>query len=971
MMTCLRPGCNNPLNTGKHYCSNTCSALMRGKKSKSGQMTVYKNIPESVHKMILENVGDNSDLVLREISLLLEEETSDGTPVPPLMNKGLTMGDWTLSIDGRNYRPYEALSYEKIRDMLRCGAVKFALEMKIAGVAAPFRVDTGWVIHSPDQELADVTEANLKRILPRMVMDILYSALAYGVSFQELVWERKTKYELGLSSSKSGITSYIVSKVPNSVNPETVLAILREKDGTFNGFEQRATQFYATSPDGKIKVEREAALVIPYNGRFRNLWGESFLLPIYPLWFWYEVVMRSMVRYMHRMATPVTVVKAPGKGKVNKPGTTTQVNPMVLGLAIAGNAANSNALVIPSDVDPETKQPLWDIFYLKADAPTQPFIDVLEFLTQSMLRAALSGDRAMTQPAEGNGSDLGPTHAAFTQLHNELILDQILMFLNQYFLPLYSLYNKGQQGPPVFLETQGLDPLERDNMFKLMGIAGNSQVFQEFFYYVDWKRMAEANSVPVLSDEDVAKRKEQLNQEALDKQEAFQEVQAKFAPAQKPGGIKDQAKPPEKQANAKLEKTDLDHYYEYVGKILSGEPVPIMLTMDEIEIIAEHRGWSEETIKLFNDAHDRLGRFATKSGSGGAGQTVTEQGSSASVTTASGSKLVDVDTKDEAIVRLKKNKSGTILKVGAGLLGIGILGGVGLALLSKGDDDETVLGHGDNVNDLIEKGLIDPSVVEQHKEGAPTSHEHPHTGEVGLPEGDLPINTTFPAFNSSQESADYIAQKLQEQGIDIDPSSITINESGQLSAGGTYDPILNTLQLKPNVVEGLKNGDPNAVGVLTHELLHSNQDPGTSFALNIASGLDNNFKVSYIEGQNELLNRVAMSKMSGSEFQGWAYTNETQTMAGVYQALGQKTGQNSIDLLKETHKGAFDATTQYQEVVMKVFPNRVQAPIIGPTGSPTYQTFPSIQEMETWLREDYGINSEEALQEILDQAVSQ
>lgn len=876
MMNCLRPGCGNELKSGRKYCSPGCSA--KDRKRVSGEIVStsksYPNVPDNVASLVLEHGG--SDIILNEINMLLEEEKDSGIPMPPLMNTGMTLGDWTLSMDGRDYRPYDALSFLKIRDMLRCGAVKFALEMKIAGVASPFRTDTGWVVHSPDKELSDVVESSLRKILLKTVTDILYSSLAYGVSFQELVWERKTKYELGLSDTKDEMVNYVVPKVPNSVNPETVKDILREpKTGKFLGFEQTRTQVWNTGVS-PIKVEGEAALVIPYNERFRNLWGESFLLPLYPLWFWYEVIMRSMVRYMHRMATPVTVVKAPGKGKVNKPGTTTPVNSMMLGLAIAGNAANSNALVLPSDVDPETKQPLWDIFYLSHNESTQPFIDILEFLTQSMLRAALSGDRAVSQPMAGVGSKgLGEVHAAFTQLHNELILDQILMFLNFYFLPLYSLYNKGKNGPPVWLETQGLDPLERDNMFKLMGIAGNSQVFQEFFYLVDWKRMAESNSIPVLSEEERDALKAKLDEEALDKQEKFQEVQAKFGPAQKPGGTKDNARPPEQKANAKLEN---DMYWQAVEKVMNGEPVPIVLSVDELQLIAEHRGFSAESLKLFSKGsfdedkvkRDSGGRFSKK------------EDTKAKLTSLA-EKISDEESRQRA-----------------------------MELINKAD-----------LSNLSPEQIVNTELA------------------LGL------FGVTKP-YSSIDDAYKDIRSRLEEMGITgmQDISSIDAFTEEEMKDGllGRYNTETNSFKLRPDLIEGIKNGDPLAIHTFAHELLHSDQEvfrkpgegesnlaytkDGESFEMHGAifdstDPTEISRFMGTVEGQNELLSRVFMGKYLGQEWDSDVmslhnyirtgdptpiepYPLETRAYSYYLSNIAARTGEDAMSILIRHHQEALD-----------------------------------------------------------------
>lgn len=541
---------------------------------------MYDLIPDNVIELVKGNLGDNAELVLNEIQETIKLESV----LPPMIDKGKSYGDWGLSLLGSTrlgeYRPGDSLPLDTINQMLKSSPVRFALEMKRAQIVSVFRNKRSWKIQSPDTELVDIVTKNLIQILPKMALDFSFSSLAYGASFQELVWEYKSKYELGITDSKyQSNKKYIVAKIPNSINPETIIKINRTKDGHFDGFTQKSKALLSE----EINIPRDAALIIPYDEKFRNLWGESMLKPMYPIWYWYEIVLRSMVRYMERTGTPVAVVKAPSKAWVIKPGTKQKVDGITWGMEIASNVSRSNAAVLPSDTDDQGK-PLWELSYLNSNERSQPFMDILELLTQMILRAGLSADRALSQTSGGVGSyNIGEIHQQATALHNELILIQWIHYLNTYFLPLFSLYNRGKNGPPIWMETQGLDPSDRDNLATMLGAAQSMESFKAAGYRIDWETLFETNNIPLLSESDANAIKAKNEEESLAKQESMLAVQAKFntpSPTkQSDGSLK--ANLPNKPAEKKLESED-------------------------------------ETIKLYNQFHDRLGKFASSnSGFGG------------------------------------------------------------------------------------------------------------------------------------------------------------------------------------------------------------------------------------------------------------------------------------------------------------------------------------------------------------------
>jgi len=562
-MTCLR--CGKSLNRGKKYCSRDCSNKHKVE-LQNQQISVRSHVPRELEQAVKSYLPDDqANLVLSEMAIELEQR-----PIQfPIRLEQSSLRDIVLSMEGsRDMRPGSRLRYDIIDQMIRSGPVMFAIEMKRAQVTRVFSKGRYKVV-SPDKELAEVATAALDLILPKMANDFTWSAFAYGTSFQEEVWEWKSKYQLGLSKSKAASTEFLVPKVPASVNPRSVAHIRREKGSQrFDGFAQRRSDGILQD---LINVDARSALVIPLNERFGNLWGESFLKTLYLSWLWYEIVFRTMFRYMERMAMPVTVGRAPSRATVTIEGSTTPVRAMDLALTLAGNVAKSNAVAIPSDRD-EQGNYLWDLGYLSADGGrVDMFLSVLEFLSNDMIKSALFGENTVTRPSGGVGSyNQAQIHAEASAWTTEMLAILFLHYINLYFMPDFSLYNRGENGPPIYMVTQAIDQQEREMLMKILNTAGSSDEGKIFFEMLDWRRMAETGNIPVLKESEVTKRRQDRFDDNMERQKKQQEVMKEFAKENEPPQNNNGQQPP---SNPQVKQEDIDRLplilgpseLEYVG----------------------------------------------------------------------------------------------------------------------------------------------------------------------------------------------------------------------------------------------------------------------------------------------------------------------------------------------------------------------------------------------------------------------
>ena len=173
-MKCLRPTCNNDLKTGRKYCSSSCAARDRKREAAS---KLEFSIPPKLTTDIEKAIGaEQANIVLKEVDKFLKDEAVN----IPLPLTGQTYGDLVLSYDGtKAYRPSSELSFDIIEKMLRSGPVVFAMEMKRGQVFKVFSEGRYKAI-SPDVELAEIADAALKLIFPKMMYDITRSAFGYG-----------------------------------------------------------------------------------------------------------------------------------------------------------------------------------------------------------------------------------------------------------------------------------------------------------------------------------------------------------------------------------------------------------------------------------------------------------------------------------------------------------------------------------------------------------------------------------------------------------------------------------------------------------------------------------------------------------------------------------------------------------------------------------------------------------------------
>jgi len=582
--TCER--CGKPRHTGQRYCSRKCSALARSDRLKTLSIIPDRDIiPGGIASYIASKFGAEAPLVLRDMQDIIKlaappaPPTEGGTeggypPEQTVFSSHLGLGD---------YRPDDDLSFDTIELMLQNAQVVFVTTLKKAPIRTVFRNTNSWRVIGKDEDLAKRTQANMAHIFPTIIDEVLTS-LEYGSAFGEMRWRNMRLDELELEGDDLFTGLHAI----DFCWPGSIVKINRTSDGKFDGFQQRRrADFY--------DVSGEQALIVPYDGKFRNLWGRSYYRPMYVTWYWYEVVWRCFLRYLERQATPVVVVKAPQRGTV-KTKSGVIVEAMDHAIVVGADIAKSNVAAIPSDRDDQSNQPLWELDYLVSESRTEVFIRSLQELGTQILRAGLLADRVATQETSVGSYNIASVHYIMTRLDDERILDNIVRHFDEFVLPKFTLYNAGPQGPAMHLATEGLDTEEKTRLFQLLLKLADAK--HPHMERVDVKRTLEIENVPMMDDDEWEAFKKEKEEEAQKAMKAQQELMAAKQPGtpfpQKGSGQpsikKERQEPSTKVGPGGSREQALAELDGFQAALARGDIFPLYVTQDDLDQIRDQVG---------------------------------------------------------------------------------------------------------------------------------------------------------------------------------------------------------------------------------------------------------------------------------------------------------------------------------------------------------------------------------------------
>lgn len=616
---CARPGCAE---TAKNkYCSRTCAnkdkTRVREERlelaSSGTDIKVSRSpaIPKRMEKALVNALGYNdARLLLSEMEAQYSDTDIRMAQIPHHMDVQAPLFQ-TASPDvaiprkslepntSSEIEPHTALTpfgdramrelrergqipFEDIDRMQRSAPCVLAARMKKAPLVAALSGNRKWSVHSSDEDLRAITARSLQGVFLKNIQDML-TAMDYGAAFGSTIWAERTAEQIGIENE--GVSSRdkwnVVDKI-QWAHPTTVREILRTKDDySFNGY-VHSRQY--RKPKFKV-IPPLQSLVLTYGGRFDNMWGKSMFEPVYDFWYWYELALRDFMRYMQRMATPVAVCYAPGRGTTTRPDGTTVDNAQYA-LMVAGYAAQHSGLFIPSDVDPTTGKELWRLEYLDTDQKGDQFVKALQYFGTQIMRGVVVGDNSATSSDSETGSyAMAEVHDKNTQVDNNMIFNGFLTQTNQYLVQRYAKFNRGfNDHPSIRVEAEVLDPLEREILMKLFATAGNVTIGGGTpLDRVDWEEAFAGLHVPVLTDEEIEEKREAEFERSMKEQEKRLKMQARnsASPPGKNGG--GQGPPSQKDEQVKAAMAMIEH-------VADGGSLPVVVPREYVTAMSQPQG---------------------------------------------------------------------------------------------------------------------------------------------------------------------------------------------------------------------------------------------------------------------------------------------------------------------------------------------------------------------------------------------
>lgn len=341
------------------------------------------------------------DRVLRRRQLQSITEVSDTNLVQEITRRNV---DVLSTIEGFLKEPKpDSLTVDTIDRMLKNGVMKSGITILKSPIISTLQKS---YFESEDEVVAAFLNQYMHPIMMRHLNTILTS-LEWGVSFHEKVFESVENLKIKIENKDGDVREHILPTAliykKLKFNPyRSIKGIKVDKEQQdFDGYVQ----------EGKIgtldtvTVPAWKAFVFAFEPD-ESLWGKTSLLQAYAPWYSYELMAGYYVRYGEYSAAPPLIGRAPlGVSRVNSATGFKLVDNMNWLTAIAGAAGNSKAIIFPSDFDPISKEPKWDLHEMKLADRSSLFKDALSWLERAMLIALFAPQQAMGSGSSQTGSN--------------------------------------------------------------------------------------------------------------------------------------------------------------------------------------------------------------------------------------------------------------------------------------------------------------------------------------------------------------------------------------------------------------------------------------------------------------------------------------------------------------------------------------------------------------------------------------
>lgn len=304
------------------------------------------------------------------------------------------LGQWANVEATKIYGPFNPAAISDYTAKLMRGdwTIAFARDIWVSAMHA-----VPWHFEGGDPEIRGFLEEAMLANIGQWIEACLLS-LDFGRVDIEMVWDlADVAYEWMDGDALATVArqaekrdAYVISQL-RDLDP-MLCSLQVDRYGDFAGIIYQGRGGLMTS---------EVVLHVVNEMLFGNLNGQALMARAYSPWWWGNCLALCLNRYLQNKGDPPLIATAPGLAETDGKGNV-QEPIKVMGIA-AANVRGGGSFTIPSDYDPESKQPLYSLKALEVAERAGEFLPWWDRLEAAKRTAYLIPSDIGASPSEGGG----------------------------------------------------------------------------------------------------------------------------------------------------------------------------------------------------------------------------------------------------------------------------------------------------------------------------------------------------------------------------------------------------------------------------------------------------------------------------------------------------------------------------------------------------------------------------------------
>lgn len=343
-------------------------------------------------------------------------------------------------------------------------------EIVLPIVAQSFRIE------STNEDISLVIHHLMNPIYRKLISDLL-TAIKYGFSVGEIVYEKRMAKITRLNESGEEEIVYegdiVAPKKIKFVEPKTISVIRDKKTEEVKWIVQKNVNPFKKAP----RVRPNKVIWFAPDSEFGNIFGTSRYKAAYQPWYWFQILVQFMLKYLERRGGPTTVGKAPKGSTIASDGK--KIDNLDLALAMAKAVSSNTSVAMESSIYPESSTDKWGLKILEDSGRGDMFLDALNFLNVQKMRAMKIPDKV----GVAEGSSTNATAENNTDIHllnEESLIQKIESAINtQIIEPLieYNFVPEERRSCKIKIErlNHGKRTLLKDTLLRMMMFSSGAE----------------------------------------------------------------------------------------------------------------------------------------------------------------------------------------------------------------------------------------------------------------------------------------------------------------------------------------------------------------------------------------------------------------------------------------------------------------------------------------------------------------